>query len=127
MALLDLPEDIILLVVALLTAKDFVNFTSTCRALAPYKADPAYWRPLVQSTFRVPNQPLLNTYGSRWKELYQRLATESTVYTWGNGQSGNLGHDRGLARGRSRFHTSEAWPSKVGLEIKHPVVDVQCG
>lgn len=108
------------------------------KAFATLSLEPSYWRYVTRSTYRIPNQPLLQTDGARWKTLYQRLQTESRVYTWGSashGGGGGLGHaPRPNNNGHSDIPIRYAsrygigWPTEMfGVENLDPVVDLQCG
>ncbi|RMY48349.1 hypothetical protein D0865_08133 [Hortaea werneckii] len=148
--LLDLPVDILLLIIPYLPAGDFLSLTSTCRALHQdqFTKDPTYWSNLVRHTFRVPNQPVVQNDGRRWMKLYKRLRTQSRIYTWGNNEKACLGHSydlpgmlrRGGGNGRGpvapvprnrtvftgRRHTS--WPAPMeGTQDLGVISDVQCG
>ncbi|KAI7307420.1 hypothetical protein KC315_g13764 [Hortaea werneckii] len=146
--LLDLPIDILLLIIPYLPAGDFLSLTSTCRALHQdqFTKDPTYWSNLVRHTFRVPNQPVVQNDGRRWMKLYKRLRTQSRIYTWGNNEKACLGHSydlpgmlrRGGGNGRAppvprnrtvftgRRHTS--WPAPMeGTQDLGVISDVQCG
>lgn len=93
-SLLDLPIDIILLLFPYLDALSFLRLTSTCKALhkPDFTNDAQYWSALVRTTFRVPNQPVVQHDGKRWQKLYKRLLTQSKIYTWGNNEKACLGH-----------------------------------
>lgn len=54
--------------------------------------DPAYWSLATRSTFRLPNQPVVQHDGLRWQKMYRRLLTQSHVYTWGDNTRSRLGH-----------------------------------
>ncbi|KAI6877298.1 hypothetical protein KC325_g9226, partial [Hortaea werneckii] len=143
--LLDLPIDILLLIIPYLSAGDFLSLTSTCHALHQdqFTKSPTYWSNLVRHTFRVPNQPVVQNDGRRWMKLYKRLRTQSRIFTWGNNEKACLGHsydlpgflrrDRGPAaapRARAvvprRRHTS--WPAPMeGTHDLGVISDVQCG
>ncbi|KAI6801947.1 hypothetical protein KC366_g15582 [Hortaea werneckii] len=143
--LLDLPVDILLLLIPYLSAGDFLSLTSTCHALHQdqFTKSPTYWSNLVRHTFRVPNQPVVQNDGRRWMKLYKRLRTQSRIYTWGNNEKACLGHsydlpgflrrDQGPAaapRARAviprRRHTS--WPAPMeGTQDLGVISDVQCG
>ena len=136
--LLDLPVDILHLIIPYLDAPTFLSFTSTCTALhsPEFLNDSHYWSTLTRTTFRVPNQPAAQTDGVRWQKLYKRLRTQSRIYTWGNNEKGCLGHSYdptgllpGIRRGnalRRRQHVS--WPAEMqGTSGLGVVSDVQCG
>ncbi|KAI9851516.1 MAG: hypothetical protein M1838_003470 [Thelocarpon superellum] len=139
--LTDLPTDILLDIVPYLGVEEFLALCATCQTLATLRLDPSYWRRLTRSTYRFPNQPLLQTDGARWKSLYQRLRTESRAYTWG--LLGRLGHSWSL-RGeipRQQHHqwanrgfpvgsgfAGIGWPTEMeGTRRMKPIVDLQCG
>ncbi|KAK4505823.1 hypothetical protein PRZ48_003788 [Zasmidium cellare] len=92
--LLDLPVDLLLLIFPHLDAASFLSLTSTCKALhnSDFAEDSAYWSALVRNQFRVPNQPVVQNDGRRWKRLYKRMRTQSKCYAWGNDDKGCLGH-----------------------------------
>lgn len=94
MSLLDLPVDILLLVFPYLDVSSFVALTSTCSALhsSAISDYSGFWSSATRSTFRVPNQPVVQNDGKRWQKLYKRLRTQSRVFTWGNNAKANLGH-----------------------------------
>ncbi|MCJ1478834.1 hypothetical protein MMC13_007518 [Lambiella insularis] len=93
MPVTDLPTDILVLIFPYLSAPDFLAFTSSSKDFFSFRQEPAYWRGLTTRTFRIPPQPLLQADGARWQRLYQSLLTQSCVYTWGNNERGNLGHE----------------------------------
>lgn len=117
------------------------------KTLLSYRQDPNYWRLLTRSTFRIPEQPLLQADGARWQWLYKNLLTKTQLFTWGSNGSGNLGHAsdrlsptlrRRSPRGppfvmrRERGNNSIiGWPRRVPLEAASEkigiVADVQCG
>ncbi|KAF2826036.1 hypothetical protein CC86DRAFT_446531 [Ophiobolus disseminans] len=90
----DLPLDILVLVFPFLDAKSFLSLCSTCKAFQQpsIRLDPAYWSLATRSTFRVPNQPVVQHDGQRWHNMYKRLLTQSRVYTWGSNTHNRLGH-----------------------------------
>ena len=94
MGLLDLPVDVLYLVFPHLDVSSFVSLTSTCKALhnPDLVEDPSFWSSSTRATFRVPNQPVVEYDGRRWRTLYKRLLTQSRVYTWGSNAKANLGH-----------------------------------
>lgn len=92
MALLDLPVDILYLIIPHLDVPSFVSLTSSCKPLRDLADDAAFWSSSTRSTFRVPNQPVVAHDGKRWRSLYKRLLTQSRVYTWGSNAKANLGH-----------------------------------
>ncbi|OQO14457.1 hypothetical protein B0A48_01334 [Cryoendolithus antarcticus] len=139
--LLDLPIDIILLLLPYLDASSFLSLTSTCRDLhSPSLVhDPAYWSHLVRTTFRVPNQPVVQTNGHRWQKLYKRLFTQSRVMTWGDNDKACLGHSfasradlaavpPGMRRLRQMRMRHVSWPGAMaGTEGLGVISDLQCG
>ena len=94
MNLLDLPVDVLYLILPHLDVPSFISLTSSCRALRDpdLSEDPAFWSSSTRSTFRVPNQPVVAHDGKRWRSLYKRLFTQSRVFTWGSNAKANLGH-----------------------------------
>ncbi len=121
----------------------------TQKAFVPYREDPTFWRALTRTTFRIPDQPLLQE--KRWHWLYKKLLTQTRIYTWGSNGSGNLGHEgperepsgqtgelhpnapaslmarRTLPR-RRRFTRDSGWPKKAAIDDRVGIVaDVQCG
>ena len=94
-SILDLPVDILFLLFPYLDAPSFLSLTSTCKALhnPQFLHDHRYWSRLVRTTFRVPNQPVVQNDGERWQKLYKRLLTQSKIYTWGDNTNGCLGHN----------------------------------
>lgn len=147
--ILDLPVDLILLVLPHLDAQSFLRFTATCHALhdPAFVQDHTYWSALVRQDFRVPNQPVAANDGARWHKLYKRLRTQSRVYTWGNNERACLGHSfesdenfvrgprRGLRGGphlpvRRPLHRRHhiGWPGEMqGTGSIGVVSDLQCG
>ncbi|KAI9801209.1 MAG: hypothetical protein M1825_003483 [Sarcosagium campestre] len=100
------------------------------RAFTSLTLEPTYWRRLTRSTYRLPDQPLLHADGARWKSLYQRLLTESRVYTWGQTRNGACGisFEQPDSSGRSRMPSGVAWPTEMDVTRDlDPVVDLQCG
>ncbi|KAF2438495.1 hypothetical protein P171DRAFT_458631 [Karstenula rhodostoma CBS 690.94] len=90
----ELPLDILVLVFPYLDAKSFLAFCSTCKAFQQpsIRLDPAYWSFQSRSTFRIPNQPVVQHDGVRWQRMYKRLFTQTRVYTWGSESNSRLGH-----------------------------------
>lgn len=90
----ELPLDILVLIFPYLDAKSFLALCSTCEAFQQpsIRLDPAYWSHVTRTTFRVPNQPVVQHDGVRWQKMYRRLLTQSRVYTWGNNTHYRLGH-----------------------------------
>lgn len=90
---LDLPREVLDLILSNLDPKSFLVLCSTCRALhhADIRLNATYWRRAARS-FRVPNQPAVEGDGNRWQKLYRRLLTQTRAYTWGSNGKGSLGH-----------------------------------
>src|SRR5690349_7190117 len=90
----DLPLDILVLIFPYLDAKSFLSLCSTCKAFQQpsISLDPAYWSYVTRSTFRVPNQPVVQHDGLRWQKMYRRLLTQSHAFTWGSNTHSRLGH-----------------------------------
>jgi len=144
--LLDLPVDIIYLILPYLDVTSFVSLTSTCTALhQPDLAQYApYWSSAARQTFRVPNQPVVENDGLRWQKMYRRLLTESRCFTWGNNDRMCLGHGHEQHMGspfgrggigpagrrrpilRARQHVS--WPTEMeNMKQLGIIADMQCG
>lgn len=140
--LLDLPVEILLLIFPYLDANSFLSLTSSCKSLhqPEFIHEASFWSTIVRTTFRVPNQPVVQNDGKRWQKLYKRLLTQSRVMTWGDNQKACLGHSytspagfrmrggplRGHARAIRQKHIS--WPQKMeGTEGLGVVSDLQCG
>jgi len=140
--LLNLPVEILLSIFPYLDANSFLSLTSSCKSLhqPEFVHEASFWSTIVRSTFRVPNQPVVQNDGKRWQKLYKRLHTQSRVMTWGDNQKACLGHSytspagsrmrggppRGHARAIRQKHIS--WPQKVeGTEGLGVVSDLQCG
>lgn len=140
--LLDLPVDILYLIFPYLDVPSFVALTSTCKAL--YNSDISeqalFWSSVTRSTFRVPNQPVVEGDGKRWKALCKRMLTQSRVYTWGNNEKACLGHSQvspvqlntlgpGMRRRmvmRSRHVSFPTELRNIGQDYG-VVADMQCG
>ncbi|TKA66904.1 hypothetical protein B0A49_09531, partial [Cryomyces minteri] len=92
--LLDLPVDILVMIFPYLDARSFVSLCQTCKAFQQpdVRLDSTYWSHATRTTFRVPNQPVVQGDGQRWQKLYKRLLTQSRVFTWGNNEKACLGH-----------------------------------
>jgi SCF-associated factor 1 len=141
--LLDLPVDILLLIFPYLDADSFLSLTSSCKSLhqPEFVYEATFWSSIVRSTFRVPNQPVVQNDGERWHQLYKRMRMQSRVMTWGDNQKACLGHSynspavgfrmrggphRGHARAVRQNHIS--WPKKMdNTENIGIVSDLQCG
>ena len=90
------------------------------KLLRSLQASALYWRKLTCSTFRLLDQPLLKADGERWMWLYKKLSTQCRVFTWGEGQSGALGHSRDT-------DTIMAIPKEMmGARGEGIIVDLQC-
>ena len=135
---LDLPIDILLLILPYLDVTSFLRLTSTCKALhdPDFVHNSSYWSACVRRDFRVPNQPVIQHDGRYWQKLYRRLRCDSRVYTWGNNEKGCLGHSFRAAqlpyRRRSRTHEQRrnhiGWPERMeGIEKLGVISDLQCG
>ncbi|KAL9137327.1 MAG: hypothetical protein Q9175_001454 [Cornicularia normoerica] len=158
-ALTDLPSDVLYSIFPYLSAADFLSFTAVTVNLLPflqlqllhpadinnqktlhtYHQDPSFWHALTRTTFRIPDQPLLQ--GARWQWLYKKLLTQTRLYTWGDNKRGNLGHENpGPQTQRLSPHAAvhgRAWRTEAGSAgwPKQPAVsddvgivaDVQCG
>ena len=90
----NLPLDVLLLIFPHLDPKSFLALCSTCKALQQpsIRLEPSYWRQATRSTFRVPNQPVVEHDGARWQHMYRRLLTQTRVFTWGSNGHTRLGH-----------------------------------
>ncbi|KAG8163162.1 hypothetical protein KVR01_007640 [Diaporthe batatas] len=90
----NLPLDILLLIFPHLDPKSFLALCATCKALQQpsIRLEPSYWRQATRSTFRVPNQPVVEHDGARWQHMYRRLLTQTRVFTWGSNGHTRLGH-----------------------------------
>ncbi|OAP63093.1 hypothetical protein AYL99_02320 [Fonsecaea erecta] len=98
MPLLELPDDVLPIVLAYLDPKDYLAFCRASKAVySKYRQDPVYWRHEASNTFRLPISPLLAADGPRWYWLYKRLKTQTRLYTWGQGLRGSLGPGRALS------------------------------
>jgi SCF-associated factor 1 len=142
----DLPLDILVLIFPYLDAKSFLALCSTCKAFhqPSIRLDAAYWSYQTRTTFRVPNQPVVQHDGVRWQKMYRRMLTQSRVFTWGSNSHNRLGHGyeegehdssrlprmaRMVRPGRRRFfNASCSFPTEMertrGLGV---IADMQCG
>ena len=153
MTLLDLPEDVLSLIILNLEPHDFLSLCLASKQLnAQYRKDSVYWRIAASNTFRLPISPLLAADGLRWYSLYKKLKTQTRLFTWGQGLKGNLGHGRalpqppprGTLRGRPGRalprgphrpiprqifqRTSSSWPTETHVHDDVGVIaDLQCG
>ncbi|KAF1957913.1 hypothetical protein CC80DRAFT_534415 [Byssothecium circinans] len=137
----ELPLDILVLIFPYLDAKSFLALCCTCKAFhqPSLRLDSAYWSYATQSTFRVPNQPVVQHDGARWQKLYRRMLTQSRVFTWGLNTRGRLGHAESEDVPRppiGRFHPRRMWASQTnclfpkemdGAKRFGIVADLQCG
>jgi SCF-associated factor 1 len=141
-SLTDLPLDILVDIWPYLDAKSFLSLCSTCRSFQQpsIRLDPAYWSYATRSTFRIPNQPVVQHDGVRWQNMFRRLLTQSRVFTWGNNEHSRLGHGydepvhdiprmpRVIRTGRLRVNTHCSFPTE--MEDTRPlgvIADMQCG
>ncbi|TKA52025.1 hypothetical protein B0A49_11105 [Cryomyces minteri] len=139
--LLDLPVDILVMIFPYLDARSFVSLCQTCKAFQQpdVRLDSTYWSHATRTTFRVPNQPVVQGDGQRWQKLYKRLLTQSRVFTWGNNEKACLGHSfetyeqlsrlpPAMRRRRAMRGRHVSWPTEMentrGLGI---IADMQCG
>jgi SCF-associated factor 1 len=143
----DLPLDILVLVFPYLDAESFLALCSTCKAFQQpsIRLDAAYWSYQTRTTFRVPNQPVVQHDGVRWQKMYRRMLTQSRVFTWGNNSHNRLGHGfeerstddfstlprmpRMIRPGRTRFFNARC---SFPTEMQHTrelgvIADMQCG
>jgi SCF-associated factor 1 len=121
--LTELPLDILVLIFPFLDAKTFLALSSTCKAFhqPSIRLDPKYWRHATRSTFRVPNQPLVEHDGVRWQKMYRRMLTQSRVYAWGNDSHSQLALKH-RARMEGSFPAEMECPQELGV-----IADLQCG
>ena len=136
--ILNLPKEVLDLILIYLDARSFLVLCSTCRALhhADIRLNATYWRRAVRS-FRVPNQPAVEGDGERWQKLYRRLVTQTHTYTWGNNANGSLGHSfeldsnnpgTGVRRPRGIKAFNVSIPREMDDASKLGVLaDLQCG
>ncbi|EMD87843.1 hypothetical protein COCC4DRAFT_143329 [Bipolaris maydis ATCC 48331] len=143
----DLPLDILVLVFPYLDAKSFLSLCSTCKSFQhpSIRLDPAYWSYITRTTFRVPNQPVVQHDGVWWQKMYRRLLTQSRVFTWGQNGHNRLGHAShpestffphlshirtNLMRPgrRTGYNSKEAHPTEMDNTRNLGVIaDMQCG
>jgi SCF-associated factor 1 len=124
----ELPLDIILTIVPFLDVQSFISLSSTCKAFyqPTVRFNATFWSHATQSTFRVPNQPVVQGDGRRWRRMYRRLLTQSRVFAWGNNPSGCLGH-KVSSRG-DHLQQGHAWPEEMeGASDLGIIADLQCG
>lgn len=139
---LDLPVELLHSIFSYLDVSSFLHLTSSCTALhkPEFIHDAEYWSILVRTTFRVPNQPVVEHDGQRWQKLFKRLLTQSRIYTWGNNEKACLGHSyetpsplrsMDAARGRQLRSLRKRhipWPEKMTRVNDLGVIsDLQCG
>lgn len=132
--LLDLPLDILLIILPYLDPRSFLSLCGTCKAFQhpDISCNVAYWKAATRSTFRVPNQPLLQADGQRWRRMYKRLLTQSRVFTWGNNERGCLGPRIASNPPDAPYDTigggGTAWPNEVSEARNIGIIaDMQCG
>lgn len=138
--LLDLPVELLLETFSYLDVSSFLNLTSTSKALhkPEFVNDSAYWSNLVRTSFRVPNQPVVEKDGERWQKLYKRMLTQSRIYTWGNNEKACLGHSWGAASQLVRMQDGRmltarrrpriSWPEQMQrVDDLGVISDLQCG
>ncbi|KAJ9602936.1 hypothetical protein H2200_012716 [Cladophialophora chaetospira] len=105
MSILELPDDILSIVLSFLPAEEYLKFCRVSKQVyIKYRQDSAFWRNETSNTFRLPISPLLAADGPRWYWLYKRLKTQTHLYTWGQGVKGNLGPGRALSVPRRPPH-----------------------
>ncbi|KAF2031183.1 RCC1/BLIP-II [Setomelanomma holmii] len=141
-SLADLPLDILVDIWPYLDAKSFLSLCSTCKSFQQpsIRLDPAYWSFATRSTFRIPNQPVVQHDGVRWQNMYRRLLTQSRVFTWGNKSHSRLGHSydervhdmpmmpRVIRPRRIRMSTHCSFPTEMEDTRQLGVIaDMQCG
>ena len=148
MNLLDLPEEVLSLILLHVPPQDYLRVCRTSKqAYSMLRQESTYWRSLTATIFRLPISPLLAADGPRWYWLYRKLSTQTRLYTWGQGLKGNLGQGRGLRapprgpirgiRGHHPPHapprvtfqrTSSDWPTEAHVPDEVGVIaDLQCG
>jgi len=115
-SIVSLPSDIIIdNIFPLLSVKEFLNFSATCKAFHALAYDEVYWRKLTTSTFRLPAQPLRE---KGWRELYKNLSS-ATLFTWGSNDKGRLGHEDDCSK--------MPFPMEAELPLNQVAVDVVMG
>lgn len=139
--LLDLPVDILYIILPYLDVPDFLALTTTCQALhnPDFSQYASYWSAVTRATFRVPNQPVVANDGARWHKMYKRLLLQSKVFTWGNNEKGCLGHSMidqtqlnaanpALRRRMVMRSRHVSWPTEMEhLREIGIIADMQCG
>ncbi|QIW94505.1 hypothetical protein AMS68_000023 [Peltaster fructicola] len=132
--LLNLPPDVVLLILPYLEVRDFLHFTAAHKRLYhDYINESTYWAEATRETFRVANQPVVQNDGVRWRKLYKRLKTETRAYGWGSNSNNCLAQpvdddetSHGVMRRRRRLHMS--WPEEMQYPKDIGVIsDMQCG
>jgi SCF-associated factor 1 len=147
-SIINIPLDILLLILPYLDPKSFLALCSTCKALQQpsIRLEPSYWRQVTRATFRVPNQPVVEHDGARWQNMYRRLLTQTRVFTWGSNNQTRLGHSyepntgyvssprvvRLGILGRPLPRRLDAGPSKFPMQMEDirslgVIADMQCG
>ncbi len=139
MSITDLPVDILVIIFPYLDARSFLALCSTCKAFQQpsIRLDPAYWSYATRSTFRIPNQPVVQHDGVRWQKMYRRLFTQSRVFTWGQNTHNRLGHNyvtrapynpSGPRVTHLRRHNDVAFPTEMDdTRTLGVIADMQCG
>ena len=138
----DLPLDILVIVLPYLDARSFLALCAATKAFqqSSIRFDPAYWSYVTRTTFRIPNQPVVQHDGVRWQKMYRRLFTQSRVFTWGQNTHNRLGHSYEIRQphnpsGPHLIHTNRLRHSNtVALPIEMDdtqslgvIADMQCG
>jgi SCF-associated factor 1 len=138
----ELPLDILVLIFPYLDAKSFLALCSTCKGFQQpsIRLDPTYWSFATRSTFRVPNQPVVQHDGVRWQNMYRRLLTQSRAFTWGSNTHSRLGHSYDgdaldmpvmtrMRPGRRRLNNTHcSVPTEMDNTTSLGVIaDMQCG
>lgn len=138
-SLVELPLDILSLILPYLDVKSFLSLCRACRAFqqSEIRFDALYWRQQTRSTFRVPLHLLVQHDGRRWCKLYERLLTQSRVYCWGDNEHGRLGHagqtnfpqmsSASSRRIMDRAIRKAPLPFEVDLKEIGTIADLQCG
>ncbi|OCK80721.1 hypothetical protein K432DRAFT_381939 [Lepidopterella palustris CBS 459.81] len=140
LSLTNLPIDILVLVLPYLDASSFLNLCVTCKGFQnSIRLDSTYWSHATRTTFRVPNQPVVQSDGQRWYKMYRRLFTQSKVFTWGSNTHQCLGHSsipvaptsnrRGILRPRfTHAGTNAPYPKEMKDTADLGIIsDMQCG
>ena len=120
----ELPLDILLNIFPYLDPRSFLRLCSTCKSLndPSIRLDASYWRHATRSTFRVPNQPVIEGDGRRWQKLFKRMLTQTRIFTWGKNDRGCLGHGNEGSSFRCHFPKEMENVGHIGT-----IADIQCG